>query len=98
MNINLHVKFDGVETELFQTPTFISHMCMVQSNGEIKYRVTGDDALRALQSYLQWVKSKQNGVYNNGEVLAERKAMVNMEVRKIIELIRKSNKIEVYIM
>jgi hypothetical protein len=92
------VRFDGVKIELFQTPTFISHMCMVKPNGEIPYSVTGENALRALQSYLQWIESKQNGIFHDTEVLQEMEEMVAREKHRIKELIKRSSRIEVYIM
>jgi DUF1680 family protein len=50
MSMNLHCD----QIELQQTPTYITYMCMVDSDGEVQGELTGKNARRALEIYCFW--------------------------------------------
>lgn len=63
MSMNLHCE----ETELWQTPTYISYMCYSNEDGGWKgiyYR------------YKKWVNNHTNGVWDNEEALEYKRSLV----------------------
>lgn len=52
MNMNLTCS----AIDLWRTPVHITYMCLMGSNGLID-QATGDDAVRALRCYCEWVNS-----------------------------------------
>ena len=51
MSNNLHIQVDDVELDLYQTPTYITNMCMVNSKGSVALLLVGKKARRAIQAY-----------------------------------------------
>lgn len=66
MSVNLYLQDgpDGPETDLWQTPTHITNMCLSinPADGEPD---GGHEAVR--RRYLHWVDSELNGVYQSEE-------------------------------
>lgn len=92
--MNLHCNM----IELWQTPTYITYMCMTFDDGEPKTRVNGNQAKEALQRYIHWIKRPLGGAWNVREVRSH-----NDAVRFHLEEIQKvgtenSYKLAVYIM
>ena len=56
MSMNLAVSCDGIDLKLWQTPTYITRMCLMTENG-YRSRVKGNNAMRAVFCYLQWVSN-----------------------------------------
>jgi hypothetical protein len=54
MSINLHIAIDGEEIDIYQTPSYITYMCMMTQDGWTM-RLKGKQAQRAVRSYLAWV-------------------------------------------
>ncbi len=52
MSMNLHCN----KLDLWQTPTHITYMCMMTHEG-VYSELNGNDAIRALRIYMQWVSS-----------------------------------------
>jgi hypothetical protein len=55
MRMNLYLRINGHSVELWQTPTYITNMCLMTSKG-LKPKVTGKQAARALNCYFEWCK------------------------------------------
>jgi len=75
--MNLHLKIDNHEIELWKTPTHITNMCLVDAYFKISFEVKGEEALRAISMYSIWVKNSLNGVWENQE---EYKSQLNLIV------------------
>jgi len=98
MSMNLHVRFAGKAFRLWQTPTFITYMCMTSLNGR-KFETTGKDAVRALECYKEWVSSLSNGCKSR-EALDRRLADISEHIRELDEMINSTSprRICVYIL
>lgn len=55
MSMNLCLTVDGKDIDLWQTPTYVTNMCLMTSKG-VKRTVSGKKAERALQAYFEWCK------------------------------------------
>lgn len=84
MSMNLHVTFKGQEFPLAQTPTYITEMCLVQYDGVILPEVRGQDALRALHSYIIWYKNRVS-IFKSEEDYIE----YETKVREHVEALQK---------
>lgn len=62
MNLTLHDGEDGPEVELWQTPTFITWMCL-SYNPETQEPDGGHEGVG--RRYLIWVKSQLDGVWKD---------------------------------
>jgi hypothetical protein len=62
MNLNLTV--DGEEVWLDQTPTYITEMCLMKSDGYATV-MTGKKAIRALRIYNHWRKYEHQKYFNS---------------------------------
>ena len=92
MSMNLHCT--GIE--LYQTPTQITEMCMVQPNGTIEGELTGKKALQAIQIYIQWVTYLRNGIVFDGEELTDLRAGDFQHIAAVKEAIKNSKKFKVW--
>lgn len=63
MSMNLHARCGKEKFDLWQTPTSVTNMALVQADGSISQEVTGKKARRALYIYLEWVKATTDGVW-----------------------------------
>jgi len=66
MSMNLHAECAGKPIELQQTPTHITRMIMVSSDGPVT-SLTGKKARRALYSYIAWVLDARTQMFNSEE-------------------------------
>lgn len=64
MNLTLHDGEDGPNIELWQTPTWITWMCL-SYNPETKEPDGGHEGVR--RRYNEWVRSLLNGVWKDTE-------------------------------
>ena len=87
MSMNLHVSFDGHPFSLWQTPTFITNMCLY-SDDEIQWEVKGKPAIRAINMYIEWVKHQLNGVWDSTEDYEEQKEFVNDHIKSLQDNIK----------
>jgi len=77
LNLTLCEGEDGPDIELWQTPTFITQMCLSydavtgQPDG-------GHEAVR--KRYIFWVKSQLNGVYDTPEDFESQQILVESHV------------------
>jgi len=57
MSMNLNFKYNGKEVRLWQTPTKVTSMLMVDHNGEVESfkKLTGRNAKRVMWAYIAWV-------------------------------------------
>jgi len=99
MSMNLHVSFAGKKFDLWQTPTFITYMCMTSLKGR-KFETTGKDAIRALECYKIFVSSLSNGCWDSKEALDARLASISEHNRELDEMINSTSprRICVYIL
>ena len=82
MSMNLTVECGGAYLDLWQTPTYITYMCVMNSAGQTG-TLTGDDAIRALHMYLTWVKNSLNGVWNDKQAYQDTIERVQDEVDNV---------------
>jgi hypothetical protein len=98
--MNLHATWDGEEIDLRQTPTHITNMICINSEGLISC-LTGNDAIRGLYAYLEWVThATMKPSYANEddleEDLLERKKQIDYIMCYINKAKRTKKKLEVY--
>jgi hypothetical protein len=99
MSMNLNVRFDNIKYDLWQTPTQISYMCIIQSDGNYPEKLTGNKAKQALQIYKVWVLHALNGLWNGTpEQYDDKSLAIEEEISRLDILIKKSKKIEVWVM
>jgi len=96
MSMNLHLKVDDQEIDLWQTPTSITHMCLVNHNFEIQFEVEGEAALRAIAIYTTWVRSTLNGIWDDEEDLRTHQVFVSDHISDIKNAVTKGHKVNVY--
>lgn len=97
MSMNLYLRVDGKEVDLYQTPTHVTRMCL--ADGEsfgYKWDVKGKRAKQAVTAYCHWVQSCSYGKYNSGEEAVDARKLVDQHIKGIIEEVKKGKKIEVY--
>ncbi len=87
MSMNLVAFVGKEEVNLYQTPTHITYMCLMNKDGLIEHELTGDEAKRALFLYLEWVKSTNNGVWEDEEALESARQRLGFHVSSIMEII-----------
>ena len=71
MSMNLQCE----EIELWQTPTYITYMCYSEEDGGwqgIRYR------------YIEWVKSRLDGVWNDEQELKNMKELISSHIIEIM--------------
>jgi hypothetical protein len=66
MNLTLYDNDTGQDIELWQTPSYITWMCL-SYNPETKEPDGGHEGVR--RRYIEWVKSHVNGVWKDVEEL-----------------------------
>ena len=95
MNLNARVK--GHKIELRQTPTQISYMITATSKGETGGTLTGEDAKRALWSYIYWVNYGRSGVITDMEEYKIDKEIDQEHIKYIKSFLNKKS-LEVWVM
>ncbi len=90
MSMNLRLEVNGREVELWQTPTMITRMLLVDKDGTIDLR-SGKKARRALQGYIIWVEHSADGAWKDDELealnsLRERMAAEVKRIKDILAL------------
>ena len=98
MSMNLHLKINGQEYDLWQTPTSITYMCMVNDEGKYEFGLEGQKAKRSLQIYKVWVESSRNGVWTDDAAYEFQKDRVKYHLKPIIKALKEDEEIELYIM
>ena len=82
MSMNLHLKINGKEIDLFQTPTHITYMCTMTNSGVPAFKLTGKKAHRAIYCYTEYVSSFSSTDH----------------IHHILAMMETAKKIEVYVM
>ncbi len=95
MSMNLHIKVNGKDLELFQTPTQITEMCMCTEDGVV-FELNGKKAKRAIECYVAYVKGSLNGAYKSLEDVSDAQTLVKKHINYIRESIAVGKKISVY--
>jgi hypothetical protein len=88
MSMNLHCTLGGNPINLRQTPTRITHLCLVQPNGKVAWRLTGQKAKHALAIYREWLMDVFHHPYSTPESLHEGLAALNEERAKILKVLK----------
>ena len=83
MNLTLHDGEDGPEVELWQTPTFITWMCL--SYNPEQEPDGGHEGVR--RRYLEWVKSNLGGVWEDKDDFEYLKERIEKHT-KLIESVK----------
>ena len=89
MSLNLYIEVDGNELEIYQTPTYITKMCLAP-NKQGKVSKT-----RAINAYIEYVRSKANGVYETAEEAKDARQKVNDHIDEVMSALAGAEKIEV---
>jgi hypothetical protein len=55
MNTSVHIKVDGEEIPVYQTPSHITYMCLMTPSGWVS-RPRGKQAKRTVRAYLAWAE------------------------------------------
>jgi hypothetical protein len=97
MSTNLYIKADNIELTMYQTPTYISNMCMCNNKGIIEFKVTGIKAKRALYLYLLWVRSLSNGKYNSTKEAQDNYTLINDYIKTVTNF-TKNKKLVAYLL
>ena len=96
MSMNLHARCAGKPIELYQTPTYITRMILVSSDGPVG-SLKGKKARRALNSYIEWVSDPGPRVFDNTEEYLQWREIRNDHARDIEEILDCPD-LEVYIL
>ena len=97
MSMNLHASCDNKSLDLWQTPTYITYMCCVNDKGQVIGELKGKRAIRALRSYIEWVKGEARGTFQTIEDAEDKRTIVNKHVKYIEDAINTGH-IRVWIM
>lgn len=88
MSMNLYAKINGVKLDLWQTPTYITYICLMHHDG-IHNDVTGQDAVKALMCYQEWVSHNLDGVWTDEEEYEFMKERVDYQISLVNDAIQK---------
>lgn len=83
--------------EMIQTPTQITMMCLVQSDGSFPTELTGKKALHAVQIYKQWVAYRTNGVWQDNEREIFKDDWIKEHLTAVNKAVKNSKKIRVWL-
>lgn len=75
------------EVELWQTPTHITHMCLMEASGTVAFEVKGKRAVRALYMYMEWVRSHCDGVWSDEQLYKQRVESVNKHIAQVLNIL-----------
>lgn len=92
MSFNLKLEVEGRDFELWQTPTAITNMCLTTKSG-IVYSLEGDNARRAMFSYIEYVKGTLNGKWDSKEDLEYAKNSVNNHLKECSKILNSGKEI-----
>jgi hypothetical protein len=96
MSMNLECRVNRKPISLWQTPTWITYMCLATKDG-IQSELTGASARRAMYCYIEYIKGRLNGVWTSNEDYEAVAVDVREEVARIRALLADSkNKFTVY--
>jgi NMD protein affecting ribosome stability and mRNA decay len=94
--MNLYIEVDGLDIDVWQTPTHITEMCLMDHEGRWMHEVSGNDALRAVFCYTSWVESTLNGKYDSEEDFNQKRYMVQSHIKETLDAVNKGKKIIAY--
>lgn len=95
MSMNLTLKVNSRNIELWQTPTYITYMCLMDSDGKYSTKTELEEAKRAIHCYLTWVESTTNGVWDNHQDYLYARKQMNDHVKEILDELKRTKTIEV---
>jgi len=87
MSINLHMEVKRIKIDLWQTPTFITYMCLVNDKGKVRGAVKGKEARRSLYIYLEWVRSHASGMFKSSEDANDARLTVNEHLEELLKYV-----------
>jgi hypothetical protein len=93
--MNLTLEVNGRDVELWQTPTYITYMCLMDANGKYSTKTELLEAKRAVHCYLTWINSTTNGVWDSSQEHEEARATVNRHVKEVLQELESAKTIEV---
>lgn len=83
LNLTLTDSETGNDIDLWQTPTFITWMCL-SYNPKTKKPDGGQEGVR--RRYLQWVASKLNGVWTDKEELEYMEQRIKEHTKEVLSV------------
>jgi len=81
MNLTLHDGEDGPEIDLWQTPTYITWMCL-SYDPETKESDGGQQGVR--RRYIYWLESHVNGVWEDADDLKYMKEKIKTHIETLL--------------
>lgn len=89
MSMNLYAKCKSGEIELWQTPTQITYMILVDGDGVVR-SAKGYRAKRALHSYIRWVEGSMDGAWKSEKELNDYREIVKSHVEYVKSFLDKA--------
>lgn len=96
MSMNLQASVDGDSIFLYQTPSYITFMCLLDTDNEVKNELSGKKAIHALHLYMQWVQFLADGVFRTREQAVDAKNNISAHIEKITGLLETTRTIKVW--
>ena len=93
--MNLTLEVNGRDVELWQTPTYITYMCLMDADGKCSTKTELLEAKRAIYCYLTWINSTTNGVWASSQEHEAARANVNRHVKEVLQELKSAKTIEV---
>jgi hypothetical protein len=98
MSMNLHARIDKHEIDLWQTPTQITYMCLIDNNGKKVSELKGKQAKRALAVYMAWVEGSINGAWESHEAMKDHEENIESHIAYLHSILKKAKRIYVYVL
>ena len=96
MSMNLHITAGCEDIFVYQTPTHITYMCMMDGSGKVAGELKGAQAMRAIACYIEWVKSRGNGVYKSHKEAEEIRRDISEHIAHIKSATKNIKAVSVY--
>ena len=92
MSMNLYIKVDGNTLSVYQTPTYITNMCLATDQ---KGRISKH---RAVNAYCEYVRGKGSDTkfYKTAEEIEEHRQHLDEHIAEVQAAIKNCKKFEVY--
>jgi hypothetical protein len=97
MSMNLYIQCDGQELTMYQTPTVITQMCMLDSLGEVHFEFKGrKKSTRPIACYLKWVETFYNGTFDTEEDAKDNRLGIRDYIANAKKIVKNAKRIRVY--
>lgn len=80
MNLTLHDGEDGPQIDLWQTPTWVTWICL---SYDPETGISDGGHVGVRRRYIEWVKSHLNGIWTDTEELEWERERVKIHIEKV---------------